>query len=165
MKKLSRSGFGAIEAILFIVLFIGLGVVGYSVYQTNQDNKQADTTKAAASQKTTTSKPTASESKAPADSQAPAASSCEPQAGTQASVSINIDVPSPRCVQVSASQTLAIKNNDSQTVTVTLGSKAVTIAAGQTGTIAEQFGNYLEVGVHDMTTNAPSGGAPEIWLK
>lgn len=43
--KLNHKAFGTIEIILAVVLVVGVGVVGYSVYKTNQANKQADSLK------------------------------------------------------------------------------------------------------------------------
>ncbi|HWB39398.1 MAG TPA: hypothetical protein VG604_04160 [Candidatus Saccharimonadales bacterium] len=47
MKKSTQSGFGLIEGLLAVVLLIGLGVVGYTVYKTNQDNKKVDSSSVA----------------------------------------------------------------------------------------------------------------------
>jgi|GEM_PF-5789847 len=65
MGKPNQKGFAVIEAILAIVLIIGLVVIGYAVWKTDKDSTNADkTTKTVASQHSqTTQKPTTSASK------------------------------------------------------------------------------------------------------
>ncbi|HWB39596.1 MAG TPA: hypothetical protein VG604_05170 [Candidatus Saccharimonadales bacterium] len=65
--KLNRKGFGGIEIILAIALLIGLAVVGYSVYKTNQDNKKVDTSKVSSQQSQNSSSSSALEKQASKD--------------------------------------------------------------------------------------------------
>lgn len=107
---------------------------------------------------------------APADSKTPASGFCpDPPPGTVVTVTINPDVPSPRCQKVLANQQLRVVNNTSQTLTVSLGQNSLTIAPSQSQTITQTFGTYLASGVHHIITSsqlAQQGGAgPEIWLQ
>src|SRR3990170_7648020 len=53
----------------------------------------------------------------PADSQAPAAGVCEePPAGDVATITVNVDTPSPRCSKITAGQRLRVVNSTSEAV-------------------------------------------------
>jgi|GEM_PF-5745907 len=179
--KLNRKAFSTIEALLVVLILVIIGASGAYVYTANKNvnkNLKAASQDASGSPKFSSKKKTsasstqssqatnhAAESKAPADSQTPAAGSCDAQSGSVVSVALNPDIPSPRCVKVTADQKLSLTNNHTEAITVTLGFKTLTIEAGQTGTIDDAFGNYLQPGVHDVKTTASSGGGPEIWLQ
>jgi len=102
--------------------------------------------------------------KAAADSVAPAAGTCPTTAGTVVTVTLTEGIPSPRCSQVTAKQTLSVVNPTTKTVTVTLGSQSATIAAGKTGVILVPFGDYLKTGDHIMKTGLYGTSGPEIYL-
>ena len=182
--KINQKGFVSTELILTCVIVVMVAGIGYFVYASNQ--KASDTFNAAAKSvasspakttkhktsikpQTTTTTPTtapttvAAETKSPADSNTPAAGACGEATSSLVLVTIFPDVPSPRCVTVSTTQTLDILNNTDKTINAVLGSKKVTVAPNAHGYITDAFGNYLEVGVHDMTASPYPG--PEIWLK
>jgi hypothetical protein len=120
---------------------------------------------------TPTAQPT--RSLVPADSQYPAAGTCSFVAGTVVTVTMDPDVPSPRCVSLRAGQELRVVNRSAL-----LGSPAVSITVrwadyparvlkpGESTTFADPAGSYLAVGVHRVGTAPLYGGQPaaEVWL-
>lgn len=176
-----QRGFATIEAVLVAVVVLIAAGTGYYVYHANQKANQTLNTAAKAAKSSppkTTKKNSSSksgnksssqrtaEAKAPADSQSPAAGSCFTSSSSVVTIKINPDVPSPRCSKVTASQTLVLDNATGKTITATLGSKSLTIAPGQSGRITDQFGNYLQAGVHIIRTSVYGGGSgPEVWLQ
>lgn len=79
-----------------------------------------------------------------------------------ASVEIWPDIPSPRCLQVSADQKLRVVNRTNEVLSIKLGRLTGQIKPGEFLTLDEPFGNILEPGVHLLTVS-PFGG-PELWL-
>ena len=109
----------------------------------------------------------------PADSRYPAAGACAFVGGTVVTVTMDPDVPSPRCVSLHPGQQLRVVN-----ASALLGSPPVTITVrwadyaprvlqpGQSTTYTDAAGSYLAVGVHRIVT-APlygGGGAAQVWL-
>ena len=92
----------------------------------------------------------------------PAAGICASFGGDVVPVSINVDVPDPRCVRVRPDQHLAIRNNTRDAVEVALGPFSERIEPGESYAIDQSFGDYLAPGVHVLQVSPYSG--PEIWL-
>jgi len=109
----------------------------------------------------------------PADSDLPRSGVCaEPPAGTIVSILLLPDLPSPRCVQVTANQTLELVNSSAssgqsgQLVTVTFaGFPPRDIAVGESTSFAMPFSSYLAVGVHEIHISLYGGAGPEVWLR
>jgi hypothetical protein len=100
----------------------------------------------------------------PPDSQFPAAPVCPISAGSVVVVTINPDIPSPRCVKVLPDQTLTVTNRTDQAVEFPLGRYTLKIPAGQTDSITAQFKTYLQPGVHTVKMPYYAGSGPAIWL-
>jgi hypothetical protein len=100
----------------------------------------------------------------PPDAQSPAAPVCPISAGSVVMVTINPDIPSPRCVKVLPDQTLTVTNRTDQTIELPLGRHTLKIPAGQTDSITEQFKAYLQPGVHTVKMPYYAGSGPAIWL-
>lgn len=110
--------------------------------------------------------------KVPPDAQYPAAGACERSTGSVVQVTVNPDVPTPRCVTVSASQTLRVFNNTNEmnqppkTVTIKWADYASRILhAGASTSFPQPFGDYLLPGVHFLHISLYGGSSAEIWLK
>ena len=78
------------------------------------------------------------------------------------SVEIFPDIPTPRCLRVSADQKLQVINGTDSPLQVSLGAVNRDIQPGAEATLDLAFGEYLAPGVH-LVTAAPYSG-PEIWL-
>ncbi len=108
----------------------------------------------------------------PADSVYPTAGSCDYASGAVVTVTMNPDVPMPRCVSLHPYQQLRVVNNSAElgsppvTITVTWADFAPRVLqAGESTTFAEPAGSYLAVGVHRVHTPPLYGGsAAEVWL-
>jgi hypothetical protein len=92
----------------------------------------------------------------------PAAGICASFDGEVVPVSINVDVPDPRCVRIRPDQRLAIHNQTPDAVEIALGRFSARIEPGQTYTIAQSFGECLAPGVHVLQASSHFG--PELWL-
>ncbi len=95
--------------------------------------------------------------------QEPAAGICASFDGTIVKVSLNPDIPDPRCVKVSADQKLNIINNTQNTLGVTIGRFTASLEPGKETTFDTPFGEYLQPGVHQIQVT-PCCGA-ELWLE
>jgi hypothetical protein len=95
--------------------------------------------------------------------QQPAAGICASFDGTLVTITINVDVPEPRCTRVRPSQTLKVVNATLNTIQVTLGQFSSSIAPGADYSIAVPFGEYLATGVHQLMVTPGSGA--ELWLE
>jgi hypothetical protein len=188
MRRLNQTGSGIVEVLLIIVVVAILGFAGWLIWHDRQSTTQTSVNSFADCQKAAGSKLLESypeqcvtkegqtftnpdqvanqttNTKAPADSPMPAAGTCATVTTSVVTVTLNPDVPSPRCVQVTKEQTLQLKNASSQSVTAVLGGKSVTIPAGQSDTIAVPFGDYLQTGDHVVQTGLYGGSGPEIYL-
>jgi hypothetical protein len=100
----------------------------------------------------------------PADDMQPAASTCGQPSGSIAEVTINPDIPSPRCTEVTADQRLQVRNNTDQQITVSLADFSATLSPGAAQLYDRPFGDYLEPGVHRITVSLYGDSGPEIWL-
>lgn len=109
---------------------------------------------------TTTTEP----DRRPPDGDSPAAGTCGQTAGAVAEVTLNPDVPSPRCVQVRPDQSLRVRNATDQPVDVSFGGTSATVAAGAAQAFPRPFGEYLAPGVHRVSTSLYGGSGPEIYL-
>lgn len=102
----------------------------------------------------------------PADNPTSAAGICaEPPESEIVAVSVNFDIPSPRCQKVRADQKLAVENTTESGLTLWFGKNAdVRFTAMPRGRVVteREFGEYLEPGVHVLFGEPYSG--PEIWL-
>lgn len=95
--------------------------------------------------------------------QQPAAGICASFDGTVVTVTINTDVPDPRCTKVHPDQTLAVVNNTLNTLVVTIGRFTANVEPGEKTVFATRFGEYLAAGVHQLQVS-PCCGA-ELWLE
>ncbi len=98
----------------------------------------------------------------PAISDAPAAGICAEAEGQWATVEIQPDVPSPRCLKVTAQQRLKAINRTEVAVRVELGPFALDLQPGAEGALEQPFGAFLAPGVHQVL--APPYSGPEVWL-
>jgi hypothetical protein len=110
----------------------------------------------------------------PPDAINPAAGTCANAAGGVAFITLNPDVPSPRCIIVHDSDRLKIKNNMGVDVRVDDGGNGfvITIASGGTDEQMKAVGCCWQPGVHRLrVSNADThaqlygGSGPEVWLK
>jgi hypothetical protein len=98
------------------------------------------------------------------DSLDASASPCLPiQPGDIVLITVNVDVPSPRCVRVMPEQCLRVANNTPNPVRVQLGRFDITVAPGGAEVLDAPFGEYLAPGVHLMRVSIVAGG-PAVWL-
>lgn len=107
--------------------------------------------------------PSSLESKATPYAQSPAAGICPEIEGEIVSMTINPDVPDPRCVIVQPDQRLRVVNNLDELITASLGSLSTSIAPKAEHTFEKTFGEVLMPGVHNLGVNTCCGGS--IWLK
>jgi hypothetical protein len=95
--------------------------------------------------------------------QQPAAGICASFEGEMVVVTLNIDIPDPRCAKVNPDQKLTVINNTQAELGVSIGPYKNTLAPGGQFTIDKPFGEYLAAGVHQLTVTPCCG--PEIWLE
>ena len=76
-----------------------------------------------------------------------------PVDGPVAEISINPDVPSPRCLRVTKAQRLLVRNNTSEAVRFVFGHFDVQLAAGASQLLDEPAGDYLAPGGHVLESN------------
>ena len=94
--------------------------------------------------------------------QEPAAGICATFDGDVVTITLNADVPDPRCAQVRSDQTLKVVNNTVTPLSISLGPFKSALLAANAYSIDVPFGDYLEPGVHQLQVS-PCCGA-EIWL-
>ncbi len=102
--------------------------------------------------------------KTPADATQPAAGICPRATADPVTITLAVDVPQPRCVAVSSTQRLRLVNDATQ-ITVQFGPFSADLAPGQTVIFDRPFGDYLDPGVHLVTTSTYGGSGPEVWLR
>ena len=141
------------NTVIIILILIVLAVVGYFGYKTYQQKIVP------------LPSPTGKVSLIPADQKTPAASSCNSIQGNIVSVKLNIDVPNPRCVVISATQMLTLVNGSGQTISLNYGSYNSQIPAGSSYTFPLAAGSFLAPGVHRIKTSLYRGSGPEVWLQ
>ncbi len=96
-------------------------------------------------------------------SQQPAAGICASFEGQVVTVTLNQDIPDPRCAKVTADQTLTVINNTQSSLQIAIGRFTSSLAPGENKTIDTPFGEYLALGVHQLQVS-PCCGA-ELWLE
>jgi hypothetical protein len=97
-------------------------------------------------------------------SDTPAAGTCGSATGSVVEVVLNPDIPSPRCMRVTADQRLQVRNAAGETVTVTFAGFSVTLDDGETHRFNQPFGDYLAPGVHRVSASIYGESGAEIWL-
>jgi len=93
----------------------------------------------------------------------PAAGICGAIEGELVTMTINPDVPDPRCVVVRPDQRLQVVNGREDSITVSLFTLSAQIDPGQQVTFDATFGELLLPGVHLLEVSACCGGA--LWLQ
>lgn len=93
----------------------------------------------------------------------PAAGICASSAEELVVITLNTDMPEPRCSKVTASQKLTVVNKTLSTLHVSLGVFSNSLQPGTEYTLNVPFGEYLAPGVHQLKVS-PCCGA-EIWLE
>ena len=96
-------------------------------------------------------------------SDTPAAGICPGVEGPLVTMTINPDMPDPRCVTVRSDQRLRIVNGRAEEIHATLFNRSADIAPGGEYTLDASFGELLMPGVHLLDVNLCCGGA--IWLQ
>ncbi len=94
-----------------------------------------------------------------------AAGICLSPKGAIATVTLETDVPNPRCLSVSGQQRLRVLNNFREDMTVQLGKLRLVIAAGGEGSMQESFDRYLQPGGHYMTVSANGRNAYNVEIR
>ncbi len=94
--------------------------------------------------------------------QEPASGICATFDGDVVTITLNADVPDPRCAKVRHDQTLKVVNNTVSPLTVSIGPFKSALLAANSYSIDVPFGDYLEPGVHQLEVS-PCCGA-ELWL-
>lgn len=95
--------------------------------------------------------------------QLPAAGICASFDGEVVTITLDIDMPAPRCAKVRPDQTLSVVNNTLSTLRVSIADFSHSLLPGETYTIDVPFGDYLAAGVHQLAVE-PCCGA-ELWLE
>jgi hypothetical protein len=95
--------------------------------------------------------------------QEPAAGICASFEGQMVTVSINPDIPDPRCSKIQADQKLTIINRTQNSMEVSIGRFTDRIEPGAQTIIDTPFGEYLAPGIHQLKVS-PCCGA-ELWLE
>jgi hypothetical protein len=114
---------------------------------------------------TTTAPPTTTGSALrPPDSESPAAGTCGELTGAVVEITINPDIPSPRCVRVRPDQSLRVVNASGQTVEISFAGRSATLAGGASEAYPQPFGDYLAPGVHRVTASLYGESGAEVWL-
>ena len=93
----------------------------------------------------------------------PAAGICGEAQGTVVTMTINPDIPDPRCVVVYPYQQLRVVNGRGETLEISLGPLTATLEPGAEYTFELPFGQLLLPGVHVLGVSPCCGG--EIWVK
>ena len=93
----------------------------------------------------------------------PAAGICASVDGEIVAITLNQDMPDPRCSKVTGDQKLTLFNNTPGALQVALGVFSSTLEPGAEYTINWPVADYLAPGVHQLQV-VPCCGA-EIWLE
>ena len=93
----------------------------------------------------------------------PAAGICAIFEGDIVEVTLNADVPDPRCSKVRPDQKLRVINKTQNTLEVSIGSFTTSLQPGAETNFDTPFGEYLAPGVHQLLVSPCCG--PEIWLE
>jgi hypothetical protein len=95
--------------------------------------------------------------------QEPAAGICGSFEGEMVTVTLNPDIPDPRCSKVRPEQKLTVINQTQNTLQVSIGSFTTSLEPGTSTIIDTPFGEYLAQGVHQLQVTPCCG--PELWLE
>jgi len=95
--------------------------------------------------------------------QLPAAGICASFEGNLVTVTLNPDIPDPRCSKVKANQKLEVINHTPNTLQVSIGDFHASLDPGGEVLFDTPFGDYLEEGVHHLQVDPCCG--PELWLE
>ncbi|HVT75553.1 MAG TPA: hypothetical protein VHD87_00875 [Acidimicrobiales bacterium] len=100
------------------------------------------------------------------DASTPAAGTCgnAPEGGA-AVITLNPDVPSPRCVIVHSENQLTFVNNTDTAQTVDVGYDQATLQPHATHAFPQPVGDYWARGVHRVNMSLYNGSGPEVWLQ
>lgn len=175
MKRPARTPASAVTTMLAVVGTATLLLVACS----SDDDDSSATTSTTAAESTTsstsadqsgnessTTAPTSTPTTLkPPDADMPTAGTCGTADIEVVEVVVNPDIPSPRCVQVTADQRLQIRNATDQPATVSLAQHSATLAPGETTLFDQPFGEYLEPGVHRVSMSTYGESGAEIWLQ
>jgi hypothetical protein len=101
----------------------------------------------------------------PADAKTPAAGVCATVTGKVVTVTLNIDVPSPRCTIVNADQTLDLVNGTDRTINLNYATFKSPIYSHSGYSFPGNIGSFFAPGVHVITTSLYGGSGPEVWLQ
>ena len=82
--------------------------------------------------------------------QSPAAGICAEFEGETVTVTINPDIPDPRCVSIRPDQKLVVINHRGETIRVKIGHFEASLPNGGEHLFNLPFGQYLASGVHQM---------------
>lgn len=93
----------------------------------------------------------------------PAAGICASFEGEIVEVTLNTDMPDPRCSEVRPDQKLRVINKTQNKLEVSIGSFTASLEPGAETVFDTPFGEYLAPGVHQLMVS-PCCGA-EIWLE
>lgn len=111
----------------------------------------------------TVSSPIVAQSLATPISQVPASGICGQAKGDIVVITINPDVPDPRCIIIAPNQFLKVVNNRDEIIQVSLGVFETLIRPGEDSVAEFPFGNYLAPGVHVIEVSPCCGAS--LWLK
>ncbi len=95
--------------------------------------------------------------------QDPAAGICASFEGEVVTITLDPDVPDPRCSKVRPDQKLSVINRTQKTLEVSIGSFTTSLKPGAETQFDTPFGEYLASGVHQLRVS-PCCGA-ELWLE
>ncbi len=96
-------------------------------------------------------------------SQQPAAGICGRAEGDIVVITINPDVPDPRCVIIAPDQILKVVNNRDEDIQVSLGVFNASIPKGEDSVAELPFGDFLAPGVHVIEVSPCCGAS--LWLQ
>jgi hypothetical protein len=95
--------------------------------------------------------------------QEPATGICASFEGEVVTVTLNPDIPDPRCSKVRLDQKLNVINRTQNTLEISIGSFTSSLEPGAETLFDTPFGEYLPPGVHQLLVS-PCCGA-ELWLE
>ena len=95
--------------------------------------------------------------------QQPAAGICASFEGEMVKVTLNPDMPDPRCSIVRPDQKLSVINKTQNTLEVSIGRFSASLEPGAEILFDTPFGEYLAPGVHQLLVLPCCG--PELWLE
>jgi hypothetical protein len=93
----------------------------------------------------------------------PAAGICASFESELVVVTLNPDVPDPRCSKVRPDQKLKVINQTQITLQVSLGNFLASLVPGAVVVFDTPIGDYLATGVHQLQVSPCCG--PELWLE